>query len=84
LSNKDIRFYEFMVQVELTEVVTGLTTREQGQYLEQKNIEIERGLLGEENVMNRREEITSDAHMEKVKEAIMNDAKVKAAGFCLR
>ncbi len=84
LSKDDIEFYEFMSEVQLTELVTGLTTKEQGQYLEQRNIEIEEGLIGEHNVLNRRSEITSPAHMQRVVDSIKNDPKVKAAGFCTR
>ncbi len=84
LSEKDIKFYEFMSEVTLDELVTGLATPEQGQYLEQKNIEIEREQLGEDKVMNRRNEITSPEHMKKVEESIRKDPMVQAAGFCTK
>jgi len=82
LSQDDIDFYEFMSGVELTPLVTGLSTKEQGQYLEQKNIEMEGLEFGEENVLNRRNEITSPERMAKIEKAIENDPKVLTAGFC--
>jgi Domain of unknown function (DUF4157) len=80
LSAENIAFYEFMSEVTLEELVTGLSTREQGQYLEQKNLEIEEGLG--QNVINRMEVIKSPSRLTKIEESIKKDTKVIDAGFC--
>jgi hypothetical protein len=82
LSAEDEMFYRFMSDAELEVIVRGIGTKAQADYLEQLNIEIERKLSGEANVLNRREQITSEAHMKAVVEAIMNDPAVKAKGYC--
>ena len=82
LSADDEMFYRFMSDAELEVIVRGIGTKPQADYLEQLNIEIERKLSGEANVMNRREQITSEQHMKEVIEAIMNDPAVRAKGYC--
>ena len=82
LSAEDQMFYRFMSDAELEVIVRGIGTKPQADYLEQLNIEIERKLSGEANVMNRREQITRESHRNAVVEAIMNDPAVKAKGYC--
>ena len=80
LSADDRKFYEFMENVTLQEVVTGLNAVEQGQFLEQKNLEIEEGLGNK--VINRAEVIKSPARLRSIEEQIKNDPHVQNAGFC--
>ena len=47
-----------------------------------KAIEIERKVSGADTVMNRRNQITSEAHMKQVVEEIKADPAVKAKGYC--
>ena len=83
LTKEDIAFYEFMSEVVLEEVVTGIKTDNQTAYLEQKNIEIEASLMGgEHNVLNRRNEITSPQRMRAIEDEIKHDQNVIDAGFC--
>ncbi|MBD1836286.1 DUF4157 domain-containing protein [Cyanobacteria bacterium FACHB-472] len=83
LSQDDIKFYEFMQDVKLTKIVTGIKTKAQADYLEQQNIEIERGISGFENVKNRREQIASDDHMKKVKDTIVKELEAeKIQKYC--
>lgn len=80
LSKENIAFYEFMSEVTLEELVTGLTTKEQGQFLEQRNLEIEEGLG--KSVINRAEVVKSSSRLTRIEDSIKNDPKVIAAGFC--
>ena len=75
-------FYQFMSEVDLQPIVRGISTKDQADYLEQRNINIERQLSGEESLMNRREQIASASHMEEVLKRIKADPKVQAAGYC--
>jgi hypothetical protein len=81
LSDEDVEFYEFMEDVTLEEVVTGIATDDQADYLEQRNMDIERDDLGE-TLMNRREQIASPKHEQEVTERILKDKKVRDAGYC--
>jgi hypothetical protein len=74
-------FYEFMREAKLEPIIKGIATQEQADFLEQKNIDIERANPEVES-MNRRNEITSDAHRKRVEEAIKADPAVKAKGYC--
>jgi hypothetical protein len=71
-----------MSNVELEPTVRGIGTKDQADYLEQRNMDIERKLNGEGSLMNRREQIASESHMNEVTERIMKDPKVQAAGYC--
>jgi hypothetical protein len=82
LSADDEKFFRFMSDAELEVLVRGIGTKPQADYLEQLNIEIERKVSGKDNVLNRREQITSKEHMDAVVEAIMSDPAVKAKGYC--
>jgi hypothetical protein len=75
-------FYRFMSEVDLEPIVRGIDTKDQADYLEQRNMDIERKLNGEESLMNRREQIASEAHLTEVTTRILNDSKVQAAGYC--
>lgn len=83
LSARDLEFYTFMSEVELVVLVSGIN-KPQADFLEQKNIEYERDQRPnkEKQVLNRREQIKSKKHFEKVVKAILEDPAVKAAGFC--
>ncbi|QNH14598.1 hypothetical protein HEP75_04071 [Xanthomonas sp. SI] len=82
LSARDKAFYEFMEGAKLEPIVEGIGTQAQADYLEQRNIELERQVSGKDKVMNRRNEITNDSHMKAVVEAIKADPAVKAKGYC--
>ena len=77
-----LEFYRFMSKVKLEPIVRGIATKAQADYLEQRNMDIERKLNGEDSLMNRREQIKSEKHIKKVTESIMKDPKVQAAGYC--
>ncbi|HEX8722747.1 MAG TPA: polymorphic toxin-type HINT domain-containing protein [Pyrinomonadaceae bacterium] len=89
LSAKDIEFYNFMKDAVLEEIVVGIETKAQADYLEQKNLEAERTALGddaladirepgEKKVLNRREQIKSESHRRKVEKQII--AELAAQG----
>jgi hypothetical protein len=81
LSASHKEFYEFMREAKLETVVKGISTKAQADYLEQHNIDIEERNPQVE-VMNRRNQITSENHMKKVVEEITNDPTVKGKGYC--
>jgi hypothetical protein len=80
LSPENIKFYEFMSEVTLEELVTGLSSKEQGQFLEQRNMEIEEGLG--KNVINRVEVINSAARLTRIEKAIKDDPAIINSPFC--
>lgn len=82
LSARDKAFYEFMKDATLEPIVKGIGTQDQCDYLEQRNIDLERQVSGKDNVMNRRNEITKPSHMKEVVERIKADPNVKAKGYC--
>lgn len=82
LSARDKAFYEFMKNATLEPIVKGIGTQDQCDYLEQRNIELERQVSGKDNVMNRRNEITKPSHMKEVVERIKADPNVRAKGYC--
>ncbi|HEV7808202.1 MAG TPA: polymorphic toxin-type HINT domain-containing protein [Solirubrobacteraceae bacterium] len=83
LTAKEVEFFEFMSGSDPPEVlVKGIKTKAQADFLEQKNMDIETKLRGDENVMNRREQIRSDTHMKEVVEQITSDPDVVKAGKC--
>jgi hypothetical protein len=85
ITDSNRRFFEFKkgVTPDSVEVlIEGIGSQDQADYLEQRNIDIERTTADE--VMNRKEVIKSEKHRKKVKEAIMNDPKVKALEYCPR
>jgi hypothetical protein len=81
LTPKEIEFYEFMSKADLEPLVTGLN-KDQADFLEQRNINIEKELRGADNVKNRREQIGSDQHLKEVTDRIEQDPAVQKAGFC--
>jgi hypothetical protein len=81
LSPADRLFYEFMQDVELEVLVSGLN-KDQAVFLEQYNIDAEKALVGESKVMNRRNEITTPARLKEITERIANDPAVQAKGYC--
>ena len=82
LSGRDKAFYEFMKDATLEPIVKGIATQDQADYLEQRNIDLERQVSGKDNVLNRRNEITKESHMKEVVESIKADPAVKAKGYC--
>jgi Domain of unknown function (DUF4157)/Pretoxin HINT domain len=80
LTPEQREFYEFMKGVELDELVSGLS-KPQADYLEQKNIDIETNTQGENNVMNRREQVDKK-NMPDLEEKIRTDPDVQDQGFC--
>src|SRR5262249_17737717 len=78
-ANKD--FYEFMQDAKLEVIVKGISTQPQADYLEQRNIDIERA-NPEVECMNRINKITSETHMKEVLEAINSDPAVNKKGYC--
>jgi hypothetical protein len=78
---RNLEFYDFMRGVELKEIVVGIKTQAQADYLEQLNMNVERR-LDSKSLMNRREEIASESHMNEVVAEIVNDPQVKASPFC--
>jgi hypothetical protein len=81
LSKADKDFYEFMRDAELEPLVKGIATKSQADYLEQHNLDIERADPSVQ-LMNRREQITSEAHRKQVVDEIMKDPAVLAKGHC--
>ena len=82
LSPRDRAHYEFMKDAKLEPTVKGISNQAQADYLEQHNIDIERKISGENNVMNRRNQITSESHLKEIVEKIKADPAVKAKGYC--
>jgi len=80
LSKEEREFWEFKKDIELEERVSGLDA-DQANYLEQRNIEIERQARGADNVMNRREQVSRE-NMPALEERIKADPKVREAGLC--
>ncbi len=80
LTKEQREFWEFKKGIVLEERVSGLNP-DQANYLEQKNIDIEKSAQGEENVMNRREQV-SRKNLPELEKKIMEDPAVKAAGLC--
>lgn len=81
LSKADREFYEFMQEAKLDPVVKGIATQAQADYLEQLNMNIEHADPSVK-LKNRRNQITSEAHMKEVVAEIRNDPAVKAKGYC--
>jgi hypothetical protein len=74
-------FFEFMSEVELVEVVKGIPSQELAEYLEQFNMDFERkNVGGEDSLMNRKEQIKRDVHMDEILEAIRSDERL--APYC--
>ncbi len=69
----DVRYYIFKKNIDLDVKVTGISAK-MADYLEQKNMDIQRELLGEDNVMNRRDEIKTTK--EAVYKAVMAELEV--------
>jgi len=85
LQRKDLtpqqrEFWEFKKGIILEQRVEGLNGP-QANYLEQMNIDIERGNVGEKNLMNRREQVARK-NLTALQKQIMEDPAVKAAGLC--
>jgi hypothetical protein len=72
-----------MSGVELEVLVSGIN-EPQADYLEQKNIDIEKKLRPgkEKNVLNRRNQITSEAHFEEVVKQILADSNPEIKRHC--
>ena len=81
LSAADREFYEFMRDADLDSVVEGLN-KDQADWLEQHNIDLEREARGKDSVMNRRNQITSDSHLKAIRKRIEDDPAVRKAGYC--
>jgi hypothetical protein len=73
-------FWEFKKGIILQQRVEGLNAV-QANYLEQMNIDIERGAVGDKNLMNRREQVARK-NLPALEKKIMEDEAVKAAGLC--
>ena len=71
-------FFEFKKGAEIEVLVYGIANQAQADWLEQQNIDIERGGAGKEdpNVMNRRNQISKE-RMQEAKKEIMEDPKIK-------
>jgi hypothetical protein len=80
LTPEQREFWEFKKKIELRERVSGLNP-DQANYLEQKNIDIERHARGDKNIMNRREQVARE-NMPGLEEKIKADPKVQEAGLC--
>lgn len=80
LTKKDLEFYRFMEKAKLQPRVKNLN-QYQANYLEQKNLDIEREIRGRDNVMNRKE-VVKKGNMEALAKKIANDPKVQEAGYC--
>jgi hypothetical protein len=77
LTPENVEFYEFMKHAKLKELVVGIETEAQANYLEQQNIDAERKEFGEDNVMNRKEQIKRKSHAEKVRKQILAELSAK-------
>jgi hypothetical protein len=82
LSESNREFYDFMKDGKVEVKVKGISSKAQADFIEQNNIEIERKISGADNVMNRKNQITSDAHMKRVVEDIKADPAVQKRGYC--
>jgi hypothetical protein len=80
LSQEEIDFRKFMEGAELIPRATGLT-KEQAEYLEQKNIDIELA-AGDYKVVNPKKTQVSKERMKVLEEKIINDPKVQAERYC--
>ena len=85
LKRKDLtmeqrEFWEFKKGIILEQRVEGLNGA-QANYLEQTNMDIEKGAVGEKNLMNRREQVARK-NLPALEKQIMEDPAVKAAGLC--
>ena len=80
LSAEEREFWEFKRDIVLKRRVSGLNA-DQANYLEQTNMDLETGIRGENNVMNRREQV-SRKNMVELEERIKADPKVQAEGLC--
>jgi hypothetical protein len=80
LTPEQREFWEFKKDVVLKERVSGLNA-DQANYLEQRNMDLEKAARGEKNVMNRREQV-SRKNMVELEQRIKADPKVQEAGFC--
>jgi Domain of unknown function (DUF4157) len=72
------RYYRFKKELRLDIIADGLRNVDQADWLEQKNMDYERGLSHE--LMNRREELKSTAAA--VRQRIIDDPAIQAAGLC--
>ena len=82
LSEANKEFYEFMKDATLEVIVKGISTQDIADYVEQKNIDIERAKYKKnpEYVMNRRNQVKSG--MKDLIERIKADPKVKKLKLC--
>jgi hypothetical protein len=80
LTPEEREFWEFKKDIVLKERVAGLNA-DQANYLEQKNIDIERQARGENNLMNQREQVARE-NMVDLEQKIKADPKVQDAGLC--
>jgi hypothetical protein len=80
LTHEQREFWEFKKGIILEQRVEGLNGP-QANYLEQTNIDIEKGAVGEKNLMNRREQVARK-NLPALEKQIMEDPAVKAAGLC--
>ena len=78
LTPEQREFWEFKKDIVLQERVSGLNP-DQANYLEQKNMDIERG--ANNDLMNRREQV-SKKNMPDLEKKIASDPKVQEAGLC--
>lgn len=83
LSPQDVKFFEFKQNATLEVLVKGIATTQQADYLEQRNIELDRQVFGEDNVLNRREQITRESRMKEIVEGISKDPAVREKGYCI-
>lgn len=81
--SKEERFWTFKSKMKLEILVEGLSDPA-ADYLEQRNIDKEVELVGKENVLNRRAQIKSQAHLDAIVAAIKADPKVIAKKLCPR
>ena len=80
LTPEERDFWEFKKDMTLKTRVTGLD-KDQADYLEQTNKDLETKIRGEDNVMNRREQV-SRKNMPALAEKIKANPKVQQAGLC--
>lgn len=69
-------FFEFKKGASVEVLVYGIGNQSQADWLEQQNIDIERQLKGDSNVVNRRNQISKE-RIQEAKEEILKDPKVK-------
>ncbi|MEN0064584.1 MAG: DUF4157 domain-containing protein [Myxococcota bacterium] len=90
LTAEQRRFFEFKSATNpdgsdgfrIEAIVVGMTTEDQAAWVEQLNMDFERDVAMNE-LINRREEISSQGHRDAVAERIGQDSDVRAAGYCL-